>query len=389
MVSSDALALNVDSGVPCEPEFHPFKDDIAALQVHTIWLQRAVDKEEKFTEESQAEAAKFRQEADQLREEVNEMHASLGEQRAVMAKNRQQEEADKKEKEKQDKETERLRLYIERMENEAKMHKASLSFKLEEALRRPMEEAAARMEEEEANRASEQGKQAFEVAKNEAQMKELQRMIEERKADVQAQKEQYAGKKLLNVLSLLNFKKRSNQHREMLAEQRRLFEKQVQQQRVQYEEELTHLAEDIEGDTEKQAMALQRENDAVAAEIQILRERLEREKKRTAAAARRADAREKQAKEAEEEAMAAEAEALVESQARRAEKEEELLQNVQRPGALRPFLDSVRIDTPRAAFPVLGVLRQVEHQMNDLNGLDVLGGLNAEIAALEAEMARK
>jgi hypothetical protein len=397
MVSSDALALkvvdalasNVESGERPAPEFTPFKDDIAALQVHTIWLQKAVNKEEKYTEESQAQATKFREEADELRMEVDEMHAHLEEQRAVVEQHRKQAEADRKLKAKQDEETNRLRHYIERLENEAKMHKASLCFNLKEALRGPREEAAARMEQEEAKRASEQGKQAFEVAKNDAQMKDLQQMIEAAKADLQAQKERYAGNKLLNVLSLMQFKKRSNQHREDLTEQRQQFEQQIQQHHRQYEEDLEQLAAGFEGRTEEQAMQIQRENDAVAAEVQTLRERLEREKKRTAAATRRADARALRAKEAEEEALAAEAVALAESQARRAEMEDELLQNVQRPGALRPFLHSIRVETPRAAFPVLGALRHVEHQMTALSGLDVLGGLNAEIAALEAEMSRK
>jgi len=377
----DALSLQVE---PTESEFAPFKDDIAALQVHTIWLQRAVSKEERFTEEHQAEARKFRHEADELREEIEAMHTSITEQRAQIERYRDQEDAYARQRKEQDEEADRLRKYIVMMENEAKMHRASLAFKLEDALRQPRLEAEERAEAEAAKRAAEQGTQAFEVAKNEARMKDLEQMLDEKNAALKAQQERQAGNKILNALSLLQFKKRSDQHRDMLAEQRQEFEEQRQQQHIDYEEALAQQAEVIEKETEAQAMMIQRENDVIAVEVQKLQERLEREKKRTAAAARRANEREARATEAKREALKAEAEARTENAARRVERERELLQHLERPEA-----DTVTVETPRAAFPVLGVLRHVEHQMNSLTGLDALGGLNAEIAALEAEMAKQ
>merc|ERR1712216_769101 len=121
---------------------------------------------------------------------------------------------------------------------------------------------------------------------------------------------------------------------------------------------------------------IQKENDVIALEVQKLQERLEREKKRTAAAARRADEREAREKEAKMQAIEAEAEARTENAAKREERERELLQHLHHPEALAKFLGTVKPETPRAAFPILGPLRHVEHQMNSLTGLDVLGGLN-------------
>lgn len=439
--------------------FSPFEDDLCALQVHTIWLQKACAKEEKFTEESKAEAQMFEAEASELQAQIDEMHGRICEQRAELTRHQEQEEADRKVKEEQDAEADRLHKYIAMMENEAKLHRESLMRKLEDALEGPRREAQERMEAEEKRRAEEKGKQAFEVANNENKIKDLQRMIQEKQLEVQAQQERFAGNKILDALSLLQLRRQKELRHEAMAKQRQILAEHLEQHHKDYEEALGQQAEEIETETESQAIRIQNENEEVAAQIETLRGRLEREQKRTRAATRRADVREAQAKEEEKKAEEAKEKARAENAVRRAQKEKELLNRLKRPsvqtvardqsaevqtvaqdqsaevadlllrdqiaavgdqiGAVKEKLQSqglsdaridshpevkdlvekqqalrarpvdVKVDTPRAAFPVLGVLRHVEHQLGSLNGAhDILGGLNAEIAALEAEIAR-